>query len=286
MRIARGDRTTATGLNRMSDAARRGRNILSAGHSVFTGGGHVRRRPFFSQPYSGPFACSLAKDGSGDIKHIDVGQGWVFAGTTGKSDFTGTFDDTTDIKGDAFTAAEYALVMAIDVDPDDGQFAGAYGPDLYAVLNNGTDVEYVQSETPHSWQVGAGPEIDVSCASIVLCTFEISGAGGTFSNLKQRWKWADIYVPVYGYSGTETAASDWTAHHAYDSNLDGDSSYGWYECSWFIDFATIQRPINEFGQNHTHDVTGDTSSVSPTDPHSHSADGDLAAAAPSFAFSP
>ena len=266
MRIARGDRTTATGLNRMSDAARRGRNILSAGHSVFTGGGHVRRRPFFSQPYSGPFACSLAKDGSGDIKHIDVGQGWVFAGTTGKSDFTGTFDDTTDIKGDAFTAAEYALVMAIDVDPDDGQFAGAYGPELFAVKNDNTDVEEVQSNTANIWTPGA-VDVDVPMAFKVLCLFDISGAGGTFSNLRQRFKWDDIYVPVHGYSGTETSKSDWTSYHPYDPAYDQNSDNGWFVCSWFINFDVMRIPFNTWMANHDHALSAGVTGT--TDSHTH-----------------
>jgi hypothetical protein len=235
----------------------------------------IRRKP---APYDGPFACRIELDGSDDPTEIRVGQGFVFAGTEGYNwdpdkavSPDGNFDDATDYDGTALTTGTYYLVMAVDVNPDIGaiDLANDYGPELFAVPS--ADILIIQDEvgkTQYTHVAG----LYTGTAVFILCSFAVD-ASKHFSNLKQRWKWQEIYAPTFGWTGTGTAIENWTTYHPYYSAKDQADPTQWYECSWHIDLAVLWRPLSEWIGAHDHDInaglSGSRASADPDTGHTH-----------------
>ena len=230
----------------------------------------------FSAYYMGPGRGQIVRDGSGDPIEITVSDLYIYGGEKGHTHWTEeTFDDTDDIDGNPIASGTYGLCILTDVNPDSGVFDANYGPELVAIKES--NLGLLQTYSHGTFTPSGGSAMDLHAAGIIVGLFD-ADASGHFSQWRQRWQGSDLYQPVHGYAGTGADKSTIQYYHPYDATLDGDTDYGWWECSLQADFGLLILSMDRWMAGHDHLVSQGT--MATTGDHTHggavSADGDHA----------
>jgi hypothetical protein len=149
---------------------------------------HRRRRPASSTPDC-PFRVRLYK--SAGVWQIEIGQGYVFAGS--RAQFNFSYDGTLlDDEGDPLSSsAWWAVPLAVAVDSNDGYFTASLKPIYNGCLALGA--------------VGADPDLrpdwttDMNPDTIqyFLATFRTDASGVPVMASLRQDQWSHIYAPVH-----------------------------------------------------------------------------------------